>query len=347
VEDGFVQSFELTDEQKIKEFFARFGFVVINNILTSVECKETIDYLWESIQELSPNIKRDDTSSWENKYWANTGIIEEGIVGYGPIWSQRAFINRQNPKLAKAYSILFDREDLLVNHDRFGLFRPTKGIEIKGQKVTRPSWATKENLHLDMNPWFYCERKSDEEEQKMLASLRYKDDSEFIIENNHVGIISDNKLNIQGLINLADNKEEDGGFQIVPGFSHHLKDWALSKRGLYHKKVYGDRETFIVLDENDPLHKQSIRVTCRAGSAVFWDQRTVHGSRPNESENIRYAQFVKMFPSQLTPEREQGRIKKITEKAKEYSLDTSKFPTSSLKVLGLIPWNDKTEKEEV
>jgi len=216
-------------------------------------------------------------------------------------------------------------------------------VEIKGEKVARPSWATNGNLHLDMNPWFYCERKSDEEEQKMVASLRYKDDSEFIVENNHVGILADAKLNVQGLINLADNREADGGFQIVPGFSHHFKDWAMSKRGLYHKKMYGDKETFIVLDERDPLHKQSIRVTCRAGSVVLWDQKTVHGSRPNESENIRYAQFVKMFPSPMAPERQQARITVLTEKAKECSLDTSQFPSSSLKVLGLIPWTEKTK----
>lgn len=33
----------------------------------------------------------------------------------------------------------------------------------------------------------------------------------------------------------------------------------------------------------------------RAGSIVIWDQKTIHGSSPNNSNNFRAAQFVKMW----------------------------------------------------
>lgn len=51
----------------------------------------------------------------------------------------------------------------------------------------------------------------------MLASLKYQETDDFILENNEIGCLKDGKLNLQALINLADNKEEDGGFQLIPG----------------------------------------------------------------------------------------------------------------------------------
>lgn len=34
------------------------------------------------------------------------------------------------------------------------------------------------------------------------------------------------QVNLQGLINLADNLVEDGGFQTVVGFHKHMAQWA-------------------------------------------------------------------------------------------------------------------------
>jgi len=281
-------------------------------------------------------------STWDNKNWRRTGLFDEGNIGHDPIWTERALLNRQNPKLAKAASIILEREDLLVNHDRYGLFRPTK-TESNGKMVKNAAWGTNLNLHLDMNPWCFCERKSDAEDQVLLASLRYKYKQDFIEENNHVGVLADNKVHIQGLINLADNREEDGGFQVVPGFKHHLKDWTFSKAGQSLRGQYGNNQTFIVLRARDPIHKQSLRVTARAGSIVIWDQRTTHGSRPNNSDRIRYAQFFKMFPAPMNDARQKARIRSITENIKSTSLDTSKLASTSLKVLGLVPWQESSE----
>jgi len=194
-----------------------------------------------------------------------------------------------------------------------------------------------------MNPWSFCEKKTDTDDQKTLAGLRYHYSQDFITENNHVGVLADNKVHIQGLINLADNKEEDGGFQIVPGFKHHFVDWAFSKSGQSLRRQYGDRQTFVVLRREDPLHKQSIRVTARAGSVVIWDQRTTHGSRPNNSERIRYAQFIKIFPSPMDKERQKGRIQAVTEKIKKSGVDISKLDDTSKKILGLVPWKEESE----
>jgi len=156
--EGYLQSFDLKESKEIKEFFDKFGFIIINNILTPDECKETIDDIWNWIEDKCSSIKRKDVSTWENTHWRRTGLFDEGIIGYDPIWTQRSILNRKNPNLAKAGSILLERDDLCVNHDRYGLFRPTVG-EQSGKKTKKSEWGTNLNLHLDMNPWSFCEKK--------------------------------------------------------------------------------------------------------------------------------------------------------------------------------------------
>eukprot|EP00456_Euglypha_rotunda_P005478 TRINITY_DN10928_c0_g1_i3.p1 TRINITY_DN10928_c0_g1~~TRINITY_DN10928_c0_g1_i3.p1 ORF type:complete len:150 (+),score=15.27 TRINITY_DN10928_c0_g1_i3:166-615(+) len=125
-------------------------------------------------------------------------------------------------------------------------------------------------------------------------------------------------------MNLADNKEQDGGFQIVPGFHHHLERWAKSPKGMALVKRYGWRETFIMLPDDIEFHEHSIRVTARAGSVVFWDQRTMHGSRPNESPNPRYAQFFKIFPATMYSKRATARQAAIKEMIRLHAPDLFK-----------------------
>jgi hypothetical protein len=50
--------------------------------------------------------------------------------------------------LHTAFATILGTENLLVNQDRYGMFRPAK---------EHPERATMTNLHLDMNPWNYIE----------------------------------------------------------------------------------------------------------------------------------------------------------------------------------------------
>eukprot|EP00026_Physarum_polycephalum_P012487 Phypoly_transcript_12801.p1 GENE.Phypoly_transcript_12801~~Phypoly_transcript_12801.p1 ORF type:complete len:192 (+),score=20.48 Phypoly_transcript_12801:465-1040(+) len=158
-----------------------------------------------------------------------------------------------------------------------------------------------------MNPWMHVEAPNSEHCNKLLSKLTYKRPSDFITENDEVGCMLDNTLHLQGLINLADNFEEDGGFHIIPGFKHHFVEW--TTRNSHYKKRYGMVQNFIVLPDTDPLYKQTVRVTARAGSLVVWDQRTIHGSDANDSSRARYAQFVKYFPATPMHEERQARRK--------------------------------------
>src|SRR4051812_18931297 len=73
-----------------------------------------------------------------------------------------------------------------------------------------------------------------------------------------------------------------GGFQIVPGFREHLVEWVTARSGDLRAK-YAKRQAFCIIGDREPLVRKAIRITARAGSVVLWDQRTPHGSRPNNS----------------------------------------------------------------
>ena len=88
-------------------------------------------------------IDRKDPNTWSASWpaMADEGILGIILINFGTIsnislgepsvFTKQALLNRTNPKLHKACSILLNRSDLLVNHDRYGFFRPTKGVEVE------------------------------------------------------------------------------------------------------------------------------------------------------------------------------------------------------------------------
>jgi len=125
-------------------------------------------------------------------------------------------------------------------------------------------------------------------------------------------------VNLQALIDFADNREQDGGFHLVPGFQDILLTWVSDSQRRNVNKSYGRRQTFIVLPESECIQRLAVRITLRAGSLLIWDQRVCHGSAPNSSSNIRFAQFLKLFPANpIHPKRAELRAKKLSEKIQE------------------------------
>ena len=80
--------------------------------------------------------------------WRNTGFVDKGIICTSSLWTRQILLNRQTPALHAAFTAILGPEKLLVNHDRYGMFRPVK---------EHPERTTMTNLHLDMNPWCYFE----------------------------------------------------------------------------------------------------------------------------------------------------------------------------------------------
>ncbi|KAL6045037.1 Phytanoyl-CoA dioxygenase [Balamuthia mandrillaris] len=213
----------------------------------------------------------------------------------------------------------------MMNQDRYGLFRPSRD---------HPEWQTGFNLHLDMNPWTYLSSSS----SSSSSSLTYRRDIDFFRENNAC-FNQEDEIHCQGLLNLIDNREEDGGFIIVPGFKHHFAEWAESHR-LTLAPRYTERQTFIQLPRGGEIEKRALRVTCRAGSMVVWDQRTLHGSAPNSSDRFRGAQFIKLFPAkQLDATAKEARAKVVARKVEEANAldDLSEL---GQKLFGLAAWDE-------
>lgn len=51
-EEGYVQSFSVSEVDKYKEFFKKFGFVVVRDILTKEECEDTIQDIWNNLTKV-------------------------------------------------------------------------------------------------------------------------------------------------------------------------------------------------------------------------------------------------------------------------------------------------------
>ena len=82
------------------------------------------------------------------RLWSHTGFPDVGIVCDNSLWTRQILLNRQISALHTAFATILGTKDLLVNHDRYGMFRPAK---------EHPDRETMTNLHLDMNPWTYIE----------------------------------------------------------------------------------------------------------------------------------------------------------------------------------------------
>jgi ectoine hydroxylase-related dioxygenase (phytanoyl-CoA dioxygenase family) len=163
--------------------------------------------------------------------------------------------------------------------------------------------------------------------------LQYKDDDDWIEENNEPGCAAVGELHVQGLVNLADNLEEDGGFWLVPGFHKYMAQWAMEQNSL--QKKFGRHYKFLLFDKSDvpDMYAAACHISSRAGSAILWDQRTMHGSRANCSLRPRFAQFFKMFPREhraMTAERAEYRRKGILRKLQKANID----PKTDLTPLG-------------
>lgn len=144
-------------------------------------------------------------------------INNYGLYTNKPIFSRQFMINGQNEKFYQCFTLLYNNNDLMVNHDRCAFYRPTKNLVINDQLINKVEWKTDYNypgLHLDFNS---NQVKSNREK------LNYKDNRDFISENNQY--CQSDGLQLQTVINLIDNEDQDGGFQCVPRFSTIFGQW--------------------------------------------------------------------------------------------------------------------------
>ena len=326
-------------------FFARYGFVVYENVLSAAECAATRDEIFGELERVygdargAPNahgtpvggFKRDDF-----KTYVSLPIETYGLAPDPAVFTPRCVANRQNETVAKCLARVLrvenPSEDLLVSHDRWCVFRPTRDVPGVGD---RPDWKTRANLHLDLNPWTYgaarenlpgradaldaatrpnSERsaafyENDAPSSSSVAeTLTFETLRDFSRETNCVE--ASTGPHCQGVLMLAENRVEDGGLQVVPGFHAAFERWVRDglrgdpsrfadahddwRRSRLVVRA-GGAGSFKFGDDDAEIQKRAFRVAAREGSYVVWDQRLAHGTAPNDSSRARVAQFVKGF----------------------------------------------------
>ena len=134
--------------EDLKAFFDEFGFVVVENVLSPEELSATVDELWSHEDLLGrPGILRADPSSWQQGWPAGEKGFLGSRTGADEIW---AWENRQNPRVIRPFEVLLGTPELVLNLDRYGVLRPTRGIVLlDGSVIDKPEWESPAS-------WLHC-----------------------------------------------------------------------------------------------------------------------------------------------------------------------------------------------
>jgi hypothetical protein len=278
----FVHSFTVDQlaDQETRDFLEEFGFLVVRDVLDQAQCQATIDEMLGFLEANNAGFQRDDQSTWH--HWVGRSF---GMPSPDPQFTPQIVANRQNRNLYRVFQTLIGSDDLRVNHDRWAIYRPTLTVG--------DEYRTRDNVHLDINPWRF---QADDASlwRSIDDQLRYSSLHDFITENNHV-TLSLRGRQFQAVLNLVDNEVDDGGFVIVPGFHRYFAHWC-SQQPMTHT------DCKYAFHAKDAVAKKAVRIPCRAGSLIVWDQRCAHGSRGNRSHRMRAVMFLKMFSADGMPE---------------------------------------------
>jgi hypothetical protein len=312
--EGFVVTFAADEDSAIREFLDVWGFVAVRECLGTAECEDTLadcfkyleDEAWRrggDTEAAVGGVRRGDSRTWESGCGWPSGMAQsEGIIGEHIAWTRRSLVNRMNPALYRVFSALLGESDLLVSHDRYGFFRPA---------ATHPERATDRNLHFDCNPWTKfnvpvdnAKARTSQQDARPVDAAPYADEGDFIREGNYA-----ETAGLQAMINLIDNRSEDGGFHCVPQFHKRVAAWAAQHPELggsfasdatfcpfFWEPSPGSKGEDAIADASG-LSAEAQRVPLRRGVLLVWDQLLPHGSSPNCSLTPRAVQLLTLRPA--------------------------------------------------
>jgi len=315
--------FDLSDKAGIRDHMSEYGFVVVKGILTHEECKATAT----AANEIVGNGFCCTDGSTYGKFRGNA----YGVIGRGPLFHEQLVRNRCSERMMELYSTLYDcpASELLCSHDRLGFYRPTQG-KFGSLAYQTPYYAP--GVHLDFGPLAY---ETDEGSvDKLIQDIGYGRNGDLVKENNlrHKGMGS----LFQGVINIFDNRDEDGGHLNVPGFHKEFSKWCEERFEGGEKPCDLFRYIFDLKQKADSkfIGGKTHRVVAKAGSAIVWDVRLAHGTVPNRSARPRLIQFCNYFPRKALGDKAISRRKTLLTGCLR-KVDTSKLSKEQLSVLGL------------
>lgn len=270
-----------------RAFFAERGFIAFRDVVEPAACARARRDMWSLLEEQHAGFRRGDATTWDA--WPTKGF---GMPGKHPVFRAPILALREHPRVHACFAGVLGERDLICSHDRWVLYRRTLGVA-GGE---RADWRTKRNVHLDLNPREFLA--DDAGVYARLAALRYADARDFVAENNDAA--AGMGLGVQGLVNLRDNEEADGGTLVVPGSHRELGALLAASAAAGEaqaSRVVGPMQFRVA--EYSALARRARRVPLREGTVLIWDNRLAHGSAPNHSTRCRFMVPVKMFPRRL------------------------------------------------
>jgi len=283
-EENFLRP--VTDPAGISACYEKYGVVGVTGVLTPTECQNLIQ---DGLQPfLSAGCDFRDPATFDKASVNRFGVIGKHSLFNAPILQARLHQN-----VAIAYQAAYQRGDIYACHDRAAWMRPT---------ARNPQWDTPfawPGLHFDISPTGFHDEAFRPQVEAWLRGLNYGDLSGFVGENSakHASM----GRTIQGVLNLLDNEEEDGGFHCVPGmFEDKLRAWVEEHSGLPAPEANG-RYNFKPFGPDAEVGAEAVRVPCPAGTLLLFDATLPHGTRRNASTQSRMILFLRYLTMDSLP----------------------------------------------
>lgn len=280
-----------SSSRDILNHYNEFGVVAITSILSPIEIYNTVI----EIEELIKKNSNQHFSFYEpSTYNTVDNYVSKnyGVIGKTALFSNYIMKNRLHPNVRKAYSIVYDypEEELTPCYDRASWMRPTIGTNGEDWRM----YETPTNIHLDISPTGYFTKNYDITVKQFLSTLNYQDAGDFIAENNAKHFTMGR--HVQGVLNLFNNDEEDGGFHCYPTGHNILKDWYEQVKTRLPLPEPNGKYVFNEKQPTDKLFFNTERIPCPAGTLILFDATLPHGTKSNKSNKNRLIQFIRYIP---------------------------------------------------
>lgn len=278
----FVRSFSLDDDpEAIRQFYEDYGLVVFDNVLESDEIERSIDDLWSNY----PGADRHDVSTWDKVSHPFS------FAGEKPTDGTHLWNNRQHPNVYRSFKLLYEltsgpmQEPLVACLDRGSIMLPVEGPQGK------PDWTIQRIPHFDLNPFVW-------------HGFNFADNclKHVIYENYNLMLAEGNNITTKGkypklraVLQLSESTDRTGGFECLPGFHKSLYNWCKSQQATVTPGKQLSSFGWGV-PTNDPIERNLQKITVRAGSLIVFSAELPHTMYPNESDQFRYAQYLRMTP---------------------------------------------------
>lgn len=270
------------DDPEMASYFKEHGYVVIKNVANEEERATAIGLFWDLCEQMRPEIKRTDPSTWADAYWVADQSV--GVMsGYGIGQSPFMWYTRTLPKVKKAFERIWATDDLLVSFDGCGVFRPP---EYDPKWRTHGAW-----YHIDQN----CYKRPGMHAVQGLVNYfpSGPGDGGFVVVPKSPHMI-------------------DAAFEKYPGIcSKTSGDFVRMFPDYFFWK---DARTAVKRDANNRYDLLPVKLVVEAGDMILWDSRTIHCNHPVTKDSSdpeaatrlkRLTGYVCMTPARLAQNQEQ------------------------------------------